>query len=130
MPLQRLLRIAVPAAAMALGASAALAGEPSTTRIETRAFYGATVTIEEGVRVFRPLPSHNRVIINPGAKASVGLTFEENVTTSHNYNYGAPTTADPVATSTPDVSGVGPGAAAHHPARGGFKGIAPKGSRH
>jgi hypothetical protein len=38
----------------------------STTRIEPRPFYGATVTLEEGVRVFRPLPPHDRVIINPG----------------------------------------------------------------
>ena len=38
----------------------------STTRIESRPFYGATVTIEAGVRVFRPLPPHDRVIINPG----------------------------------------------------------------
>ena len=37
-----------------------------TTRIEPRPFYGATVTIEAGVRVFRPLPPHDRVIINPG----------------------------------------------------------------
>ena len=35
--------------------SAAFA-EAVTTRIETRPFYGATVTLEEGVRVFRPLP--------------------------------------------------------------------------
>jgi hypothetical protein len=27
-----------------------------TTRIEPRPFYGATVSVEEGVRVFRPLP--------------------------------------------------------------------------
>lgn len=37
----------------------------STTRIEPRPFYGATVTMEAGVRVFRPLPPHDRVIINP-----------------------------------------------------------------
>jgi hypothetical protein len=36
-----------------------------TTRIEPRPFYGATVTLEEGVRVFRPLPPHDRIIINP-----------------------------------------------------------------
>jgi hypothetical protein len=41
--------------------------EPVTTRIEPRPFYGATVTIEHGVRVFRPLPRHDRVIINPNA---------------------------------------------------------------
>jgi hypothetical protein len=36
-----------------------------TTRIEPRPAYGAIVTIERGVRVFRPLPPHDRVIINP-----------------------------------------------------------------
>ncbi|HZT47023.1 MAG TPA: hypothetical protein VFA64_03550 [Hyphomicrobiaceae bacterium] len=41
--------------------------EPVTTRIEPRPFYGATVTIEHGVRVIRPLPPHDRVIINPNA---------------------------------------------------------------
>jgi len=39
--------------------------DPVTTRIEPRPFYGATVTMEAGVRVFRPLPPHDRVIINP-----------------------------------------------------------------
>ena len=46
--------------------------EPRTTRIEPRPFYGATVTIEAGVRVFRPLPPHDRVIIDPGY-APVGI---------------------------------------------------------
>jgi hypothetical protein len=48
---------------MAAGSLPALA--QSTTRIEPRPFYGATVTMEAGVRVFRPLPPHDRVIINP-----------------------------------------------------------------
>ena len=53
------------------GATLALAALPAsaesyTTRIEPRPFYGATVTLEEGVRVFRPLPRHDRIIINPG----------------------------------------------------------------
>ena len=43
---------------------------PRTTRIEPRPFYGATVTIEAGVRVFRPLPPHDRVIIDPTASQS------------------------------------------------------------
>ena len=47
----------------------------STTRIETRPFYGATVTIEEGVRVFRPLPPHDRIIINPDGKTPFSLAF-------------------------------------------------------
>lgn len=45
----------------------------STTRIELRPFYGATVTIESGVRVFRPLPPHDRVIINPGNATPLSL---------------------------------------------------------
>ena len=42
--------------------------EPRTTRIEPRPFYGAIVTREAGVRVFRPLPPHDRIIINPGQR--------------------------------------------------------------
>ena len=44
-----------------------------TTRIETRPVYGATVTIEKGVRVYRPLPPHDRVIINPGGKTPLSI---------------------------------------------------------
>jgi hypothetical protein len=53
------------------GVSAALA--QSTTRIEPRPVYGATVTIEEGVRVFRPLPPERHVIINPGGATPLNL---------------------------------------------------------
>jgi hypothetical protein len=64
------MRSLVLAVAM-VGVGAALSSVPAsaesyTTRIEPRPFYGATVTVEEGVRVFRPLPRHDRVIINPG----------------------------------------------------------------
>ncbi len=59
------------------GAGIALCGLPafaqSTTRIEPRPFYGATVTIEAGVRVFRPLPPHDRVIINPGNATPIAI---------------------------------------------------------
>ena len=47
--------------------------EPRTTRIEPRAVYGAIVTREHGVRVFRPLPPHDRIIINPGNATPVGI---------------------------------------------------------
>jgi hypothetical protein len=40
------------------------AAAQSTTRIEASDLYGARVTVEEGVRVFRPLPPHDRRIIN------------------------------------------------------------------
>ena len=60
-------KIVVAAAALALTFTVlpAFASESVTTRIETRPYYGAVVTIEKGVRVYRPLPSHDRVIINP-----------------------------------------------------------------
>jgi hypothetical protein len=47
--------------------------EPRTTRIEPRPVYGAIVTLEKGVRVFRPLPPHDRIIINPGNATPVGI---------------------------------------------------------
>ena len=65
-----------------------------TTRIETRPFYGATVTLEEGVRVFRPLPPERQVIINPGASTPLSLGFNETnvyenrVVRNYNYNEG------------------------------------------
>lgn len=49
--------------------------EPATTRIEPRPFYGATVTMEAGVRVFRPLPPHDRVIINPNNATPLTLNI-------------------------------------------------------
>ncbi len=67
---------------------AALAQSAGTTRIETRPFYGATVTLEEGVRVFRPLPQTERVIMNPGGATPLSLSFEEKRSVSHNYNHG------------------------------------------
>lgn len=71
-------------ASFALGSPPAAA--QSTTRIETRPFYGATVTIEAGVRVFRPLPAHDRVIINPGGKTPLFLGIEEHRHTNYNQN--------------------------------------------
>jgi hypothetical protein len=72
-------------AGIALGSPTAFA--QSTTRIEPRPFYGATVTLEEGVRVFRPLPPHDRVIINPGGRTPLYLSIGEGG--SYSQNYGA-----------------------------------------
>src|SRR5690606_4229650 len=66
----------------------ASAGDARTTRIETRPFYGATVTLEEGVRVFRPLPRHERVIINPGGRTPLNLTYEEHRSYSYSRESG------------------------------------------
>lgn len=61
------------------GTSAAQA-QSSTIRIEPRAVYGATVTLEEGVRVFRALPADRQVIVNPnGTPLNLNLS-ETNVT--------------------------------------------------
>jgi hypothetical protein len=57
-----------PAFILVLLASAAVPASAGsrTIQIEPRPTYGATVTIEEGVRVFRPLPAGPRqVIVNP-----------------------------------------------------------------
>lgn len=53
---------------LATGAApSALAQQPHTTRIETRPYYGAVVTIEQGVRVYRPVPPTTHLIVNPDA---------------------------------------------------------------
>jgi hypothetical protein len=79
---------AVSAAAASLPASAS---EAFTTRIETRGFYGATISIEEGVRVFRPLPPVRHVVVNPGGKTPLNLSYtdirvdEHRTSTNSNY---------------------------------------------
>ena len=80
-------RTALLAATAALLPAPAFAQEATTTRIETRAFYGATVTLEAGVRVFRPLPPHSKVIINPGGATPLHVGHEEYRATTRNYNY-------------------------------------------
>ena len=64
-----------------LGLAAASTSLPaaaqSTVRVEPRPFYGATVTMEEGVRVFRPLPAHERVIINPNNATPINIEVGE-----------------------------------------------------
>ncbi len=48
-------------------ATASTALAQHTTRIETRPYYGAVVTIEHGVRVYRPVPPTTHLIVNPDA---------------------------------------------------------------
>jgi hypothetical protein len=78
--------LAAIAANLGAGASAQ---DATTTRIETRPFYGATVTIEEGVRVFRPLPPHRHIIINPGAKTPLNLSLNESSERQTAYDSGS-----------------------------------------
>ena len=74
---RKLFRPVVAAAAVALFVLPARADDSYTTRIEPRNVYGATVTIEEGVRVFRPLPTERQVFVNPGGMTPLYLEFDE-----------------------------------------------------
>jgi hypothetical protein len=69
--------LAACAAAFFLAAPAAVAGDAGTTRILPYNAYGATVTVEQGVRVFRPLPADNHVIVNPGNRTPMSLNVYE-----------------------------------------------------
>lgn len=77
--------------AVAVGAvfavAQAVAGDATMTRIEPRPFYGAVITVEEGVRVFRPLPRVGHVIINPDHRTPLNLTLENRRVVSHNYHH-------------------------------------------
>jgi hypothetical protein len=72
----------------ALSSRVALAEEAYTTRIEQRPYYGAVVTIEHGVRVYRPVPATRHMIIDPGAASANGTAREP-------YGPVAPTPAVP-----------------------------------
>jgi hypothetical protein len=76
-----LAQAAARAAALLLAGSAAVAQDAAhTTRIENSNAYGATVTMEEGVRVFRPLPSERHVIVNPDGRTPLSLNYYDPVT--------------------------------------------------
>lgn len=89
--MSRILFSGLAASALLALASPAVAGDAYTTRIEPRAFYGASVTIEEGVRVFRPLPAERHVIVNPGGSTPLSLGYNDTrvieQSTSQNYYY-------------------------------------------
>ena len=70
--------------------------EAYTTRIEPRAYYGAVVTLEQGVRVWRPLPPTRHMIINPDGRTPLNLTVEDvrHTTTNHNYVQGSTDTVN------------------------------------
>lgn len=80
--MSRLLAIACAAiAALGLAASQAHASDGGLVRIEPRPYYGAVVTLEHGVRVYRPLPSQQVMVINPN-NAPVNVTFNRTVESS------------------------------------------------
>lgn len=91
--------LAVLAAVAAAGAAHAQSTS-STVRIEPRPYYGASVTLEQNVRVWRPLPPVKQVIVNPGGRTPLNLSYAEvnETSTSRNYFYneGAPSGEAPI----------------------------------
>lgn len=81
----RSLAFTVALAPIALTLSAP-ANAQYTTRIEPRPFYGAVVTLEEGVRVIRPLPPERQVIINPN-NTPLSLGFSDTNVYERRYVY-------------------------------------------
>jgi hypothetical protein len=90
-PVMRHLASSLAAIALVCAAAVPAAADSSTTRIETRPFYGAVITIEEGVRVYRPMPATRHMIVNPGGVTPLSLSHAdvrvEEHNTNTNYNY-------------------------------------------
>ncbi len=86
MPIRKL--VAVACLSIAATAGAATANDGGLIRIEPRLFYGATVTMENGVRVWRALPATRQMIINPtNAPVNVNIADVREQITNHNHNY-------------------------------------------
>lgn len=80
--------LALAAAIAIAGATSALA-ESSTIRVEPRPYYGAVVTLEQGVRVWRPLPPTRHMIINPtNAPIAINVTDVRETVSHTGYPYG------------------------------------------
>lgn len=74
------LALAGASAAFVAATAASAQDAAHTTRIEPSNVYGATVTMEEGVRVFRPLPSERHVIVNPEGRTPLSLNYYDPIT--------------------------------------------------
>ncbi|HRN84196.1 MAG TPA: hypothetical protein PK857_05185 [Hyphomicrobium sp.] len=60
-----------------IAGATAQARDGHTTRVVRGDVYGATVTLEEGVRVYRPLPSDRHVIVKPEGGGDVEIEIRE-----------------------------------------------------
>ncbi len=69
----RFVRLSLIAGAAIVFAGSAMAETAHTTRIETQRYYGAIVTLEHGVRVTRPLPATQHLIINPDGATPLSI---------------------------------------------------------
>lgn len=69
----RRLGVLLAAALAALTGAGVSAEEAHTTRIVAEPVYGATVTVEHGVNVYRPVPPTTHLIVNSDEAATVIL---------------------------------------------------------
>lgn len=84
---RRLILASIVAAPVATAGIAS--AESYTTRIEPRPYYGAVVTLEQGVRVWRPLPPTRHMIINPtNAPVNLNIADIRETHVSRNYFHG------------------------------------------
>ena len=74
--LRKLVVSLIGLSALVLSTLSSYAQDNSVTIIETRPFYGATVTIERGVRVTRAFPSNKHIIINPFGETPLRLSIK------------------------------------------------------
>jgi hypothetical protein len=80
--------LALGLAAVVVGGTSAAFAQSSTIRIEPRPVYGATVSLEEGVRVYRPLPPERIVIVNPnGTPVNIGISEKRVISTSRSTSH-------------------------------------------
>lgn len=90
---KKLVRLLLVAALFSPAGTGAAFADSGTIRIEHGNAYGAIVTREAGVTVFRALPPTKRVIVNPGGQTPLSLSLNEmrvtEQTTVNNY-FGAP----------------------------------------
>ena len=96
-----------------------IAQDASTTRIETRPYYGAVVTIEAGVRVFRPLPPTKKVIINPDGQVPLSLGFNETRVYQKSVNVNVNRNTNVNRNGSSGIAGVGVVGRAFRGGRGG-----------
>ena len=68
--------LAVSAVVATASISPVLAQDARTIRIEPRPYTSVAVTIENRVRVWRPMPPTALVIVNPGNKANINLGID------------------------------------------------------
>jgi hypothetical protein len=114
-------------AVVTLAVSAAPAVAQKTTRITHDGYYSYTITVENGLRVWRPLTASDRVIVNPDGKTPLKLTFSEHrhkVISRHYHTHRYDAGAAPSHVSGPATYFYGhrqPHRRGHHGLRGAYK---------